>query len=217
MKRILTLSILLALAGCADKNGNILNPNLFGSDKVATTAEDVKQVSDFESIAITTDTFSEIEATYLSSNKTIPFSLSPKDAVMQLNSGKTFVKVFALPQLEFDQGIHIISEARETVVVPYLQFLDGQFKPLGKEIGATYITKYDKFDLVAPVSDMSKLIRYVAIYSHQDEYGKQTPLYDAEQAYNKTNGVDQPAKPWLKTTHVPVGNLTIKLERLTDQ
>lgn len=217
MKKMLTLSVLLALAGCADKNGNIFNPNLFGSDKVATTAKEVKQVSDLQSIAITTNTFSEIEATYLASNKTVPFSLSQQDAVMQLDSGKTFVKVFALPQLEFDQGIHITSEARETVVVPYLQFLDGQFNPVGEEVKAKYLTKYDKFDLVAPVSDMSKTIRYVAVYSHQDDYGKQTQLYDAEQAYNKENGVDQPAKPWLKTTHVPVGNLTIKLERLTDQ
>ncbi|TVO32966.1 MalM family protein [Vibrio algivorus] len=217
MKKILTLSVLLALAGCADKNGNIFNPNLFGGDKAETTAEDVKNVSDMQSVSITTNSFSDIEVIYLASNKTVSFSLSQEDAVMQLDSGKTFVQVFALPQLEFDQGIRVISEARETVVVPYLQYLDGEFKAVGEEVAAEYITKYDQFNLVAPVSDMSKTIRYVAIYSHQDDYGKQTQLYDAEQAYNKTNGIDQPAKPWLKTTHTPVGNLTIKLERITDQ
>lgn len=217
MKKILALSILLALTGCADKDGNIFNPNLFGSEKVATTAEDVQQVPDIKSIAITTDSFSEIEAVYLTSNKTVPFSLTHQDSVMQLDSGKTFVKVFALPQLEFDQGIHIISEARETVFVPYLQFLDGQFKPIGSEVNSTYIDKYDRFDLVAPMSDDFKNIRYVAIYSHQSEYGTVSPLFDAEQQHNKENGIDVPAKPWLKTTHVPIGNLTIKLERVTDQ
>ncbi len=217
MKKILALGVLLAMTGCADKNGNIFNPNLFGSKTQEVTAKEVATVADLKDISITAGHFSDVEATYLQPNKTVPFTLSHDDAVMQLDSGKTFVKVFALPALEFDQGIHVISGARETVVVPYLQLLDGQFQPVGDEVAATFVEKYDQFDLVAPVGDDYQSIRYVAIYSHQDDYGQRTQLFDAEQQHDKENGVDVPPKPWLKTTHVPVGNMTIKLERLTEE
>lgn len=218
MKKILALSVLLALVGCADQNGHIFNPKLFGPDDAsAVKTEEIQTVSDLKSVKITTDSFSEVSATYLNVNKTVPFSLSLTDSVMQLPSGKTLVKLFALPQLEFDQGIHVMSEAREFVVVPYMQFLDANFKPIDGEFSSTYNEKNDQFEIVAPVDDMAKSIRYVAVYSHQYEYGKQSPLYDAEQQYNKDNGVDTPAKPWLKTTHAPMGNLTIKIERIEGQ
>lgn len=217
MKKILAISILLALSGCADKNGNIFNPNLFGSSETSLVDEDAKIVSDLQSVPITAQDFSDVEVTYLTLNKKVSFSLSQQDRVMKLNSGKTYVKVFALPQLDFDQGIHLESEARETVVVPYLQFLDGSFEAVGAEFSPAHIKESDTFDLVAPAGEIADSIRYVAIYSHQDQYGMQSALFDVEQQRKKENGIDTPTKPWLKTTHVPVGNMTIEIERVESQ
>lgn len=217
MKKILVVSILLALTGCADKDGNIFNPNLFGTEEVIETAEEVQQVADLQSVPVTANSFSEVAPTYLAANKTLSFALSQQDSLMKLDSGKTFVEVFALPKLEFDQGIHVKSTARESVVVPYVQFLDSDFNPVGDEVSPTFIEKYDQFDALALVSDMADSIRYVAVYSHQDQYGKTSPLFDVERQRKLENGIDVPQKPWLKTTHVPVGKMTIKLERVTSE
>ncbi|WP_153446777.1 MalM family protein [Vibrio algicola] len=223
MKKIIALSVLLLLTGCADKDGNILNPNLFGPSKTNEIAEaksvdgktSVDLIQSLDKQAVTAQHFSDLTPFVMSGDHIENLTISQKDKVMHLDSGKSFVRLIKLAPINDGQKLNINSYARETVFAPYAQLLNKDFSAIEGEYQSTFksqvLRERDRYEMVINIDSTNKTAQYIAIYTHKDVLGKTKQLTDPEQAYNKENGINQPPRPWYTTINAPVGSISLNL------
>lgn len=141
------------------------------------------------------------------------FTLSSDDVILELSSGRSFVKLIKLtPQLR-RQDLTLTSLVSQTVFAPQVQFYTEDFLLIDSLTAYRYrpfsYQEPDRLEITLPLSQYKTPVHYVLVYTSQSEMDTYTPLLDIESKYDRNLGLDIMPRPWFIAPHAPTGTLIL--------